>query len=433
MSKNHITDPSEAPGFSTHRSAATSDPSTAQHISANVQLIPLPRPTSSTTGAQYIGPAWQRMYDLSRTHQIETNGHADYLSPTVSKYREDSLKPPNPEFPVYKFAVALLPDLAPPTDSSDPHPSESVLFDDLTAEAVVGTASAVLPQKENTYTSHINVFVDPERRRHRIGTAALAKLRAFLRTHDRTQAETWPTTSATSANDGSQRVTPRLGVGTLAADHPTVHFLRANGFGLEMVEKASQLNLDTFKGRLVSGAITQPKADQNLEIVTYKNEIVHNITAEFIAAINAFNADHPQSDSATPYTTTAEQYTQSLHDSIDRGFEHRGVFIRERKSGRIVATTEVYFRSASRVAAQADTWVHAEYRGRGLATLAKIELYRELLVRDPRLTRVATENAESNVGMWKVNERLGFEIVAANSHWVSVFNDDEWGPFVVAD
>ena len=389
------------------------------HPSADaVVLVPLPHATDETSsGAQLIGPAWQRMYELARADQIETNGHADYLSPTVAQYRENTMKPLNPEFPHHRFAVALLPDA----------PASPLPFDALAAEDVVGAVSAVLPQRENTYTSHVDLFVDPHLRRRGIGTAALANLRTFLREHNRTQAETWPTTPA---NADEPRVTPRIGVGTLYANDPTVRFLRANGFGLEMVEKVSELDLETFKGRLVSGAITPPKLDPALENLTYGNDILEHITPEFIAAINAFNADHPQSDSATPYTTTPEQFTQDLKESIERGFDHRVIVIRERESGRIVATSEVYFRRSSSVAAQADTWVHADYRGRGLATLAKIELYRDVLIRVPRVTRVATENAESNVGMWKVNERLGFEVVAANSHWVSVFNDDDWAPFV---
>lgn len=66
------------------------------------------------------------MYDLSRTHQIETNGHADYLSPTVSKYREDSLKPPNPEFPSTNSPSHSSPTLRlPQTLPIHTHPSQS--------------------------------------------------------------------------------------------------------------------------------------------------------------------------------------------------------------------------------------------------------------------------------------------------------------------
>ncbi|MDP9805803.1 GNAT superfamily N-acetyltransferase [Trueperella bonasi] len=382
----------------------------------SVVLVPLPTRNPQETAqqlAEHVSPAWQRLYDLIRDHQIELTDHADNLSPTVAQFLEESLQPLNPNFPVHRFALALAPTA-----------TEPARFSALPAQSIVGAAHAILPQNENTYTAHIDLFVAPAFRRRGIGSSALAQLLEFLRENNRTQAETWPTTSS---NSDGERLSPRLGVGSLPAADPTVRFLSRNNFGLELIEKVCELHLEHFASRLSSGTLTVPQLDSDLDIQHYGNELANSITPEFIAAINAFNAEHPQSDSATPFTTSAQEYAQAMRNSIDRGNQHCGVMIRERKSGRVVAITEAHYRGS--VAAQSDTWVHADYRGRGLATLAKIELYRMLVARAPSVVKVSTENAESNVGMWKVNERLGFKVVAAQSHWVSVFGDAGWASY----
>ncbi|VEI13922.1 GNAT family N-acetyltransferase [Trueperella bialowiezensis] len=374
-----------------------------------VTLIELP--VADSACAQVIGPAWQRVYDLARAEQIEVRGHADYLAPTTADYRDNVIQPRHLEFPFYQFAITTV--------------TEPVSFNDLEPDDVVGTASAVLPQKENTFTSHIGMYIDPDRRRRGFGRAGLGELRGFLREHGRTQAESRPNTSI---SDDGEAITPRIGIGTLPAGDPTVAFLQSAGFGLEMVEKVSELDLETFSGRLVSGAIEPPPLADSLEILIYCNDIIGKITPEFVAAVNAFNADHPQSDSAAAFTTTVEDYTRNLQASADRGNDRRIVIIRERDTQQVVATTHAFFRSKGSVAQQVDTWVRSDYRERGLATLAKIELYRELLIHQPRIKRIQTENAESNVGMCKVNDRLGFEVTAANSHWVSVYDGEQWVP-----
>jgi GNAT superfamily N-acetyltransferase len=132
---------------------------------------------------------------------------------------------------------------------------------------------------------------------------------------------------------------------------------------------------------------------------------------DMVDARDAIN-DAPSSPGEEPDRFTPDRVRAFDEAVLARGLQQRQTVGLD-ATGRIVGFTELRVGpEADALATTEDTAVVVSHRGRGLATWIKAESLR-LLARDrPDVTRVVTDNAETNAAMLAVNAKLGFRTIA---------------------
>jgi RimJ/RimL family protein N-acetyltransferase len=100
---------------------------------------------------------------------------------------------------------------------------------------------------------------------------------------------------------------------------------------------------------------------------------------------------------------------------IESGFRFRRVVARHCPTGELAGHTVLVVDSESpHIADQHDTSVVRAHRGHRLGLLLKSEMLLWLAEAEPQVTRIHTDNAESNRHMIAVNERLGYRPAGRN-------------------
>lgn len=113
-----------------------------------------------------------------------------------------------------------------------------------------------------------------------------------------------------------------------------------------------------------------------------------------------------------------ERLSERIDEFIRRGRTVFAVGARSSSEHSLVAMTEIgVSRRQPEVGYQWDTIVAPEHRGHRLGLLVKVANLRRVLAETPTTERLVTWNAESNVHMISVNERLGFQVVGAAAEW----------------
>ncbi|QOR47016.1 hypothetical protein INS90_06955 [Trueperella pecoris] len=210
------------------------------------------------------------------------------------------------------------------------------------------------------------------------------------------------------------------------ADAPAVNFLLAHGYGLDMAEKISMLDLRANAPRFAAILEHYCRA-AGLDVDVEANGTADVGWEEMARIRNEFNADVPSSDGWRPAAETAESVSERFRIEQGRGITRYGILIRHRASGDAVAYTEVTAMRGARVAQQNLTWVDRRYRGRKLSGLAKAANAIRL-VTEGNIDAVETWNAEGDRAMWAVNDRLGFALTNVEGEWFSVYRDERWQP-----
>jgi GNAT superfamily N-acetyltransferase len=94
-----------------------------------------------------------------------------------------------------------------------------------------------------------------------------------------------------------------------------------------------------------------------------------------------------------------------------RGQEHRVVVALHEPTGDVVGVTELSISNFTpRRAFQRDTAVLPAHRGNGLGLWMKAEMLRWLRAERQEVVEIVTRNAEDNVHMRQINERLGYKL-----------------------
>lgn len=108
-----------------------------------------------------------------------------------------------------------------------------------------------------------------------------------------------------------------------------------------------------------------------------------------------------------------EKWTPQRVADLDQWFAARGdriytILATHGGTSQAVGMTRVAVPSTADLAVQLDTAVAPAHRGRRLGMLMKASMLRWLMAAEPRVRRINTFNAASNVHMIAVNEALGF-------------------------
>ncbi|MGI5284410.1 GNAT family N-acetyltransferase [Nonomuraea polychroma] len=243
-------------------------------------------------------------------------------------------------------------------------------------EGVAGLRLFDSPGRE--HLSELELYVHPDRRRRDVGSQLLAQAVFAARVEQR-----------------------RSMVGVAADGGPGAAFCEAHEFRRVL----------TFIHLLLDVAVADTRAASaappGYALVTWTGTVPDDLAGAFAAAKNAMN------DMPTGEMDYGEQHWDVERvRAMARVLADRGDILLTVAAlhGNVMAGfTEIVIRAGEqRRALQYDTAVVPEHRGHGLGMWLKAAMVRRLRAEHPGITEIETDNAQDNVHMLAVNQRLGF-------------------------
>ncbi|MFJ9847877.1 GNAT family N-acetyltransferase [Streptomyces sp. NPDC101150] len=246
---------------------------------------------------------------------------------------------------------------------------------------VIGTASAVFPQDENSARAIITVRVSAHNRRRGVGTRLLRAMLPEIHARGcRTIAG-----QAKAGGDG-EKWTQALGFRTVA-------------------QRASHhLNIKS-----VDPTRWQVPPAPGFRIERWADTAPDDLVQSFAQARNAI-ADSPTGEASYRHPDwTAERVRQYEVRMRETGESHRYVVAIDERSGAVAGFTEIAIVPQERSHCyQEDTAVLPKFRGLGLGRAIKASMMRWLTTDLPRLEQVHTMTTSDNHHMIRVNAQLGY-------------------------
>jgi GNAT superfamily N-acetyltransferase len=261
---------------------------------------------------------------------------------------------------------------------------------------VVGVLEIMFPRWDNAHLGHVELTVDPAARRQGLGR------KLFDAAVDRIRAE------------------GRTLVLAFAWDQPkTLAFAKAVGFDRASEEVQRRQDLLTLDWERIDREYAAAEAAAgDYELLRLPGATPEDMV-EDIARMTAAINDAPTDDLAiedevfSPERIRAFEAAQAGHDR--RMYR---LVARERASGELAGHTMVGVeREQPWYGDQYDTSVLSSHRGHRLGLLLKAAMLRWLAEDEPQLRFVDTWNAASNAHMIRVNELLGYRVVAKSVGW----------------
>jgi GNAT superfamily N-acetyltransferase len=258
----------------------------------------------------------------------------------------------------------------------------------------VGVVEVSLPTWDNTHTGWVDVTVDPVSRGQGIGR------RMFEEGVDRIQAA-----GRTLLLSESFDLSPGVG------------FLKA--MGLDRASDVVQRRQDL----LTPPGLAETYADAerrtgDYDLLRLPGPVPDELLADVVAMTAAIN-DAPIDGLDIEDEVFSHRRIRAFETS-QRAYRRRTyrLVARERRTSELAGHTQVAV-EADRpwFGAQLDTSVLRAHRGRRLGLLLKIAMMRWLADVEPQLLLLDTWNAASNAHMIRVNEALGYRVVATAAEW----------------
>jgi RimJ/RimL family protein N-acetyltransferase len=139
----------------------------------------------------------------------------------------------------------------------------------------------------------------------------------------------------------------------------------------------------------------------------------------FLNLVNIIANSEPHDDLDKPETIfTVENIRQREAMEKARGIVVWTAFIRDLSSGTFVGFSEINEREGNEaILYQYGTGVRKEYRNRGFGKWLKAAMLDRILHEKRAARFVRSENANSNAPMRKINQKLGYQPLYAETHW----------------
>ncbi|NUR09003.1 MAG: GNAT family N-acetyltransferase [Nocardioidaceae bacterium] len=267
-------------------------------------------------------------------------------------------------------------------------------------DRVVASGVLGLSLRDNVDKAWAYPMVDPPRRRAGAGTALVGAMLARCRELGR------PTVSMNAAYAGPED-----------PDAPPVAFALSLGFRQSYSEIFRRLDLPV-PADLLDRLDGEGRAHHDgYQIETYVGDVPDHLLPSYCALVNLLGVDAPSGDvtyEAAGMTPDSARERSEQNKRMGRRVFH-ALAVRDREA---VAMTDLAVVPSGDEALQWATYVHRQHRGHRLGAAVKVANLRALQEQCPEVTRVDTENAETNKYMVSINEALGFEIVAVSPHFV---------------
>jgi RimJ/RimL family protein N-acetyltransferase len=275
---------------------------------------------------------------------------------------------------------------------------ESWLARDESGESV-GCYQLVLPERENRTVAFGGLFIAPARRRAGAGTALLAHCAAQARQAGRVRL----------ASTGATRTKVRAGSAGAA-------FAAARGATTQMPEviRIQEVTPDLLV-RLAPLRADAERHAAGYELLYWAGP-TPDAYLEQVAQVSAAMSDAPRQAGVEPETVDAERVRAAEQSAVASGVRMYSVAARQPGTGEFAALSQLsMYAGTEDWANQGDTVVRPQDRGRRLGILIKIAMLHLVTRHESGLRSIVTGNAESNVQMAAINERLGYQV--ADVYW----------------
>lgn len=262
---------------------------------------------------------------------------------------------------------------------------------------IVGTGSAIYPQRENRHLTIVRVIVHPTRRRRGIGTALLRAMLPDLGVDGRTVV----TSSGVKADASGDMWARELG------------FIRTHAYVRQFLKLPE-----------VDPALWQRPVPDGFRLEHWTVAAPEALLEQYARARTAIR-DAPHGDSLLDFPDwTPERVRAHEADFRARGSENHVFVAVHESSGRIAGITELELTSGERWRAlQGDTAVLADFRGHGLGLALKGAMLRRLTAEHPEIVEVFTGTAHDNDHMIRVNHALGYTTQAVEATFEAKLTD----------
>ena len=271
-----------------------------------------------------------------------------------------------------------------------------------------------------TDAAWLQIQVVPEARGHGVGTALADHLHAVATASSKRHAICY----IVSPDSPGDRLPAPTGFGSVPRNNPEVRFLRAQGYTLEQVERASTLALPVEPTQLaadLAAAIVRSGPDFRLHTwhgptpPRWRDGIAMLLTRMSTDAPSA-GLDEPEDPwSVERLVLEEERHASSPRTALVAAVEHV-------PSGTLAGFTSLDVpRETHRSVGQEDTIVLTEHRGHRLGMLLKLANIEHLERVRPGHPAITTFNAEENRHMLSVNEAVGFVATAYEGAWKKLF------------
>jgi RimJ/RimL family protein N-acetyltransferase len=265
----------------------------------------------------------------------------------------------------------------------------------------VGCYQLSLPDRENRAIAFGGLFIALARRRAGAGTALLAHCAAQAKQAGRLRLASTGATR-TKVRDGS------AGAAFAAASGATT--------GLAEVIRIQEIT-PALLARLAAVRVEAEGHAAGYEFLSWAGP-TPAAYLEQVARVSGAMSDAPRDSGVEPETLDAERIRAVEQSSAANGVRLYSVAARQSAGGEFAALTQLTtYAGTAGWASQGDTVVRPQDRGRRLGILIKIAMLHLISRHEPGLRYVLTGNAESNVHMAAINERLGYRVADVYRSW----------------
>lgn len=281
-------------------------------------------------------------------------------------------------------------------------------------EQIVGRA-VLERQLDQTEVGWLDVKVMPGFEGRGIGTALADGIEAISRELGHTRLIAY----VVSPDGPGERIDAPTGFGSVPADNREVRFLRARGWTLEQVERASRFALPADQMALAELRASAEQHAGEYEVLTWLGATPPELLDELAELQTRMSTDAPSAGLDEPLDVwTAERFATKESLLLDSPIQLLTAAARHRASGRLGGFTRLSVpNDVTKSVGQWETIVLREHRGHRLGMLMKVANLQLLDEAAPGHPSVLTWNAEENRPMLSVNESVGFVPIGYEGAW----------------
>jgi GNAT superfamily N-acetyltransferase len=346
-----------------------------------------------------------RVHELAIPESVGAEGWADFAAAITLHFDNEALAYGTDD-------LRLTPTEALP-DFLDPDNQPTRLFVAREDGRIVGLARYETEPGDRPRTAWFQMDVAPEYRHRGIARALSSWLQSVAATDGIRKAIVY----APSRPEKGEQLTPPTGFGSIPAANDEVRLLRAAGYRLEQVVRASRLALPIDSGARLAEA-TLATGDGYL-VHRWIDETPARWRRDVAMLRTRMSTEEPTAGLDEPEDVwTTERADEDDARRAATGRARLVAAVEHVPSGRLAGFTVLSVPpELDRAVAQDDTLVLAEHRGHRLGMLLKLANLDHLTATRPGHPAVVTFNAEENRHMLDVNEAVGFVPLGYEGAW----------------
>lgn len=258
---------------------------------------------------------------------------------------------------------------------------------------LVGSAGIMLWLSDNTHRAYVDVAVQPDRRREGLGTRLLDRAVAIAQA------------------DGRRVVSSEIYAPVDGAS-PATAFAERHGFRVTLEDGMKVVDIAATRGSWDALAAEAARHHADYELRTVQGAIPEELVAGHLAINNMFVSEAPSGDADIEDENWDEARLRAHEERAAKAGRRDFTTYALAADGQVVALTEAFLNEhVPHRGFQGGTLVVPGHRGRRLGLAVKVANQRAMVEAFPELAWIVTGNADVNVHMNAVNDRLGFTVV----------------------